>query len=141
MTEVAFSAPHREAANIGLKVLEEGGNAVDAMIAGAAAISVLYPHMNSLAGDGFWLIHEPGHAPRAIDACGTAAERASIGYYREQGLEAIPPRGAPSTLTMAGTLAGWQRARELIGETRHLKPLKELLAPAATLAREGVPVT
>ncbi|WP_027328298.1 gamma-glutamyltransferase family protein [Marinimicrobium agarilyticum] len=141
MTQVAFSAPHREASNIGLKVLEDGGNAVDAMIAAAAAISVLYPHMNSLAGDGFWLIHEPGHAPRAIDACGTAAERASIDYYRNQGLEAIPARGAQSALTMAGTLAGWQRARELIGETRHLKPLNELLAPAASLAREGVLVT
>lgn len=142
MTQVAFSAPHREASNIGLKVLEEGGNAVDAMVAAAAAISVLYPHMSSLAGDGFWLIHEPGHAPIAIDACGTAAELASPDYYRDQGfIDAIPSRGAQSALTMAGTLSGWQRARELIGETRHLKPLNELLAPAAALAREGVAVT
>lgn len=141
MIEVGFTAPHRKAAEIGLTVLEEGGNAVDAMIAGAAAISVLYPHMNSLAGDGFWLIHEPGHAPRAIDASGTAAELATIEYYLQKGLIQIPSRGPSAALTMAGTLSGWQRARELIGATRHLKPLEELLAPAADLAREGVKVT
>ena len=46
---IAFSAPHKQAAEIGLEVLREGGSAVDAMIAAAAAITVLYPHMNSLA--------------------------------------------------------------------------------------------
>ena len=141
MSGVAFSAPHKEAAEIGLKVLEKGGNAVDAMIAAAAAISVLYPHMNSLGGDGFWLIHRPGEAPQAIDACGTAAERATVAFYRDRGLEAIPSRGALSALTLGGTVSGWSRARALAGQYDPLTPLTQLLKPAVDLARNGINVT
>lgn len=141
MTEVAFSAPHGEAADIGLSVLKQGGNAVDAMIAAAAAISVLYPHMNSLGGDGFWLLHEPGQTPVAIDASGTAARGVSIDQYRALGLDAIPSRGVDASLTMAGTLAGWQKARDWAGSTRSSVPLPELLAPAAALASRGITVT
>ena len=57
-------------------MLREGGNAIEAMVAAAAAITVAYPHMNALGGDNFWLIHEPGKAPVAIDACGAAAQGA-----------------------------------------------------------------
>ncbi len=46
-------APHHLAAEAGLSVLREGGNALEAMIAAAAAIAVVYPHMNSIGGDGF----------------------------------------------------------------------------------------
>jgi len=53
-------APHHLAARAGLRVLEEGGDAVEAMIAAASTIAVVYPHMNGLGGDNFWLIHEPG---------------------------------------------------------------------------------
>ena len=49
-------APHHLAAQAGLAILREGGNAVEAMVAAAAAIAVTYPHMNSIGGDGFWLI-------------------------------------------------------------------------------------
>lgn len=138
---IAFSAPHAQAANIGLDVLREGGSAVDAMIAAAAAITVLYPHMNSLAGDGFWLIHKPGEAPRAIDACGCAAELASIDWYSSQGFNQIPSRGALATVTMGGTLAGWQTARDIAAGSSPQLPLSRLLAPAIALAREGIVVT
>ena len=56
MPQVAFTAPHKLASEIGIQFLKEGTSAVDAMIAAAASISVLYPHMNSIGGDGFWLI-------------------------------------------------------------------------------------
>ncbi len=135
---LAFSAPHAQAAEIGLDVLREGGSAVDAMIAAAAAITVLYPHMNSLAGDGFWLIHKPGAEPLAIDACGCAAGLANIDWYRAQGLVQIPSRGALATLTLGGTLAGWQSARSI---TSSSFPLSRLLAPAIALARGGITVT
>lgn len=135
---VAFSAPHAQAAEIGLKVLREGGSAVDAMIAAAAAISVLYPHMNSLAGDGFWLIHRPGAEPVAIDACGCAAQMASIDWYKSKGFEQIPSRGALATVNMGGTLAGWQTARVISSSKT---PLSRLLAPAIALARDGIEVT
>ncbi|MFC6327265.1 gamma-glutamyltransferase, partial [Alloalcanivorax gelatiniphagus] len=65
-----FVAPHHLAAQAGRDVLREGGNAAEAMIAAAAAIAVVYPHMNAIGGDGFWLLAEPGQAPRAIEACG-----------------------------------------------------------------------
>ncbi len=137
----AFTAPHSRAAEIGLSVLQRGGSAVDAMIAAAAAISVLYPHMNSLAGDGFWLIHEPGKKPRAIDACGFAAQAATIDWYHQQGLQAIPSRGPKACLTLGGTLSGWHKARELFAATHTNLPLAELLAPAIELAQQGITVT
>ena len=135
---LAFSAPHAQAAEIGLKVLREGGSAVDGMIAAAAAITVLYPHMNSLAGDGFWLIHKPGAEPIAIDACGCAAQMANIDWYKNQGFEQIPSRGALATVNMGGTLAGWQTARII---TSSQTPLSRLLAPAIALACDGIRVT
>ena len=69
-------APHSLASEAALRVLREGGNALEAMIAAAAAIAVVYPHMNSIGGDSFWLVSVPGEAPRAIDACGAAAAAA-----------------------------------------------------------------
>ncbi|MFW2354364.1 gamma-glutamyltransferase, partial [Hydrogenophaga sp.] len=51
-----FVAPHHLAAQAGRDVLRDGGNAVEAMVAAAAAIAVVYPHMNAIGGDGFWLI-------------------------------------------------------------------------------------
>ena len=53
-------APHRLAAQAGLRVLQEGGNAIEAMVASAATISVVYPHMNSIGGDNFCLISKGG---------------------------------------------------------------------------------
>src|ERR1700758_3308344 len=83
-------APHSLAAQSAGAVMREGGNALEAMVAAAATIAVVYPHMNSIGGDAFWLMHLPGEAPRAIDACGAAARAASLGFYRERKLDAIP---------------------------------------------------
>ena len=49
-------APHHLAARAGLRILQEGGDAVEAVIAAASTIAVVYPHMNGLGGDNFWLI-------------------------------------------------------------------------------------
>ena len=49
-------APHWLASQVGSDIMRSGGNAIEAMIASAAVISVVYPHMNSLGGDNFWLI-------------------------------------------------------------------------------------
>src|SRR5882724_7105622 len=85
------AAPHRAAAEAGRDVLAEGGNAVEAMVAMAAAIAAVYPHMTHIGGDGFWLIREPSGRVRAIEACGFAGERAEPSLYRDH--ETIPPRG------------------------------------------------
>lgn len=132
-------APHHLAAQAGRDVLREGGNAVEAMVAAAAAIAVVYPHMNALGGDGFWLIHEPGKPPVAIDACGQAAGLASLDFYAGQ--KVIPPRGPKAALTVAGTVGGWAKALEVAAPWGSALPLPRLLADAFRHARLGVPVT
>src|SRR3954464_3019843 len=136
-------APHALAAQSALEVLREGGNALEAMIAAAATIAVVYPHMNSIGGDSFWLIHNPGKAPGAIDACGAAAGRASIDWYRAQGIrESIPFRGGVAANTVAGTISGWGAAHLLSRRTLHGRmPLKRLLEDAIYYTANGRPVT
>jgi gamma-glutamyltranspeptidase len=135
-------APHHLAATAGADVLREGGNAIEAMVAAAAAITVCYPHMNGLGGDNFWLIHQPGNTPVGIDACGAAAKLASADFYHDQNLAAIPGRGPLSALTMAGAVSGWQTALEHSTNKWGGKlPLERLLTPAIEYARQGLPVT
>jgi oxamate amidohydrolase len=136
-------APHALAAQSALEVMREGGNAIEATIAAAATIAVVYPHMNSIGGDSFWLIHVPGHAPGVIDACGAAAFRASIDWYREHGLEdAIPFRGGLAANTVAGTVSGWSAAYELSRRALHGRvPWSRLLGDAVYYGAHGAPVT
>jgi len=135
-------APHSLAAEAAVGVLRDGGNAIEAMVAAAAAIAVLYPHMNSMGGDGFWLIHVPGESPRAIDACGAAGAGVSTGLYRAQGLSTIPFRGGLAANTVAGTVSGWSLALEYSSEGLGGKlPVSRLLADAIHYARHGIPVT
>ena len=75
----AVTAPHHLAAQAGGRVLSDGGNAIEAMIAAAACIAVVYPHMNGLGGDNLWLIH-PGRdsPPVGFDACGAFWKRTFV---------------------------------------------------------------
>lgn len=133
-------APHHLAAQAGRDVLRDGGNAVEAMVAAAATIAVVYPHMTSIGGDGFWLIRTPGQAPVAIDASGFAAALATPQRYT--GLEAIPARGPQAALTVAGTIGGWAKALEIASAWSHTPlPLGRLLGDAIHHARNGVVVT
>lgn len=133
-----MTAPHHLAAQAGLAVLRDGGNAVEAMVAAAATIAVVYPHMNSIGGDGFWLIREPGKPPVGIDACGRAAALATRGFYAEQRCDAIPARGPLAANTVAGAVSGWKAA---LATTAGRLPLSRLLEDAIAYARDGVPVT
>src|SRR6185369_3857396 len=54
------ATPHALASEAGLRALRRGGNALDAAIAAAATIAVVYPHMNGIGGDNVWLIHDAG---------------------------------------------------------------------------------
>ena len=134
-------APHALAAQSALAVLREGGNAIEAMVAAAASIAVVYPHMNSIGGDAFWCVHVPGSPPRALDASGAAARAASIAFYRERGLAAIPFRGGVAANTVAGTVSGWELALELSRAIGGKLPLSRLLADAIHYARDGIVVT
>ena len=135
-------APHHLAAQAGASVLRDGGNAIEAMVAAASTIAVVYPHMNGLGGDNFWLLYTPGRDPVGIDACGAAAGQADIAFYRSKGHVEIPGRGPLSALTVAGAVSGWQKALSISGsEWGGTLPLSRLLEDAVQLARHGVPVT
>ncbi len=135
-------APHSLASQSALAVLREGGNAIEAMVAAAATIAVVYPHMNSIGGDSFWLVHVPGRDVRGIDACGAAAQAASIDWYRSRGITGVIPfRGGVAANTVAGTISGWALAYGAGREIGGRLPLSRLFADAIHYARAGIPVT
>ncbi|MDQ1228998.1 gamma-glutamyltransferase family protein [Sphingomonas sp. SORGH_AS_0879] len=130
------SAPHHLAAQAGRDVLAEGGSAVEAAVATAACLAVVYPHMTGIGGDGFWLVAEPDGGTWAIDGCGAAALAADRELYRDH--QTIPWRGPLAANTVAGTVAGWQAALTQSGATLSLD---RLLRDAIHHARTGVAVT
>lgn len=135
------TSPHHLASEAGLRVLREGGNAVEATLAMAAALAVVYPHMTAIGGDGFWLVGAPGEVPVGIDACSRAAAAADPELYARAGLAAIPQRGPLAANTTAGTIAGWGEALKLSVERGGRLPLSRLLEEAIWHARNGFAVT
>jgi gamma-glutamyltranspeptidase/glutathione hydrolase len=132
-------APHAAAVEAGRAILAEGGNAIEAMVAMAATIAAVYPHMNHLGGDGFWLIREPSGRLRAIMAPGPAGRNARPERYRDY--DVIPPRGPLAALTVPGAVGGWLLA--LQGAKAHggRLPLDVLLTNAYGHAHNGYQVT
>ena len=137
----AVTAPHADAAEAGRAILAEGGNAIEAMVAMAATIPVVYPHMNAIGGDGFWLVRTPDGAIRYIEACGFAGAQATAAAYRDEGYDSIPARGPLAALTVPGTVGGWMLALDLAKAFGGRMPLRDLLSDAARRAREGTPVS
>jgi oxamate amidohydrolase len=136
-----FSAPHRLATLTGQNVLAKGGSAIEAMVAAAATISVVYPHMNGIGGDGFWIIKRKGEAPIAIEACGQAAALATPEWYGAQGHHnTIPTRGGLAALTVPGTIGGWHAVLSLVDPRRALS-LSDLLSDAIHYAKTGIAVS
>jgi len=139
-------APHAAAVEDGRAILAEGGNAIEAMIAMAASIAAVYPHMNHIGGDGFWLIREPSGRVRAIMGAGRAGAKATRQFYRDAGHHEIPSRGPYAALTVPGAVAGWmlafEAAKAQTGKGTSAKlPLHVLLEAAIKHAREGYTVT
>jgi gamma-glutamyltranspeptidase/glutathione hydrolase len=135
------AAPHSAAVEDGRAILAEGGNAIEAMLAMAASIAAVYPHMNHVGGDGFWLIREPSGRVRAIMGEGRAGSKAKRQFYRDAGLHEIPARGPLAALTVPGAVAGWMLASEAARANRGRLPLDLLLGAAIKHAREGYTVT
>jgi gamma-glutamyltranspeptidase len=136
LTRGVVSAPHHLAAQSGREVLAAGGTAVEAAVAVAAALAVVYPHMTGIGGDGFWMIREPDGSVRAIHACGRAAANATPALYN--GLTAIPTRGPLAANTVAGTISGWAAALSSPGCRL---ALADLLSHAIRYASDGVAIT
>jgi oxamate amidohydrolase len=132
-------APHAAAVEAGRAVLAEGGNALEAMVAMAAMIAAVYPHMNHIGGDGFWLVREPSGRVRAFMAAGRAGANARRELYRE--FETIPPRGPLAALTAPAAIAGWSLALEAAKSHGARLPLGVLLGAAIRACAEGYTVT
>ena len=127
-------AGHPLAAEAGVAVLRQGGNAVDAAIAVAASLNVTEPMMSGIGGDGFIMIYSQSEGRvRVVNATGPAALAATRERYARDG---IPQKGVLS-VSVPALLNGWLDAHEALGRL----PLGQVLAPAIELAAEGFPVS
>jgi oxamate amidohydrolase len=133
------AAPHVAAAEAGRAILAEGGNALEAMVAMAASIAAVYPHMNHIGGDGFWMVRDPKGRVRALMGAGFAGANARPELYRAH--ETIPARGPLAALTVPGAIGGWMLALELAKAQGGKQPLDVLLYTAIRQAREGYVVS
>ena len=133
------TCPHGLASAAGVDVLRAGGSAVDAAIATSAALSVLYPHMTSVGGDAFWLIHDARtKTVRYLDGGGRAAATGTVEWFKSRGHAEVPFRGIlPATLTTPGAVSSWAEAHAAYGKL----PLARNLETAIGYARNGFPVT
>ena len=136
-----ITTPHHLASQAGLAVLREGGNAIEAAIAAAATLSVVYPHMTGLGGDAFWMIAEPGKPPVSIDGSGASGARVDRDLYRADKLKAIPARGGLAANTVAGAVSAWQLALHVSEQWGGGMPLERLFEDAIHYGREGAAVT
>lgn len=127
---VATSSP--AAAQVGLRVMEQGGNAVDAAVAVAATLSVVEPTMNGVGGDLFALVWD-GAALHGLNASGRSPRAWSLERFAARG--GIPQLGWDA-VTVPGAVSGWVALSERFGSL----PFAELLKPAIGYAREGFPV-
>jgi gamma-glutamyltranspeptidase/glutathione hydrolase len=135
------AAPHHAAAETGRMILADGGNAIEAMIAMAATIAAVYPHMNHIGGDGFWLVRERSGRVRALMGAGRAGAKADLAFYREHERDIIPERGPLAALTVPGAVTAWMLAQEAAKAQGGRLPLPTLLEPAIRHARDGYVVT
>jgi gamma-glutamyltranspeptidase len=135
----SVTAPHRSASLVGRDILKAGGSAVEAMVAMAAMIAVVYPHMNGIGGDAFWVIKKKGEKPVVVAGAGRAAALATPQWYSSRGYNTIPARGPDAVLVVPGAVATWQAALDLVGPSRRLS-LGELLGEAINHARDGIAV-
>ena len=125
------------ATRVGVEVLARGGNAVDAAVAVAFALAVVYPQAGNLGGGGFAVVREPGGAAAALDFRETAPAAARRDMY-------LDARGAPTEASRVGHLAaavpGSVAGLVALHARFGARPWRELLAPAIALARDGFPV-
>jgi len=132
-------APHAAAVEAGRAIIGDGGNALEAMVAMAATIAAVYPHMNHLGGDGYWLVREPSGHIRAIMAAGPAGSLARPEFYKDY--QTIPVRGPLAALTVPGAVGGWMLALEVAKANGGRFPLYAMLEAAGAHCRNGYQVS
>lgn len=130
---IALAAPHPEAVAAGERAVAAGGNALDAALAAAVMLTVVYPHQCALGGDLIALVRSPDGATTAVTAAGSAP--AAIAEAASSWAE-VPRQGAHA-VTVPGMVAGW-RAIAALGALRGLGPA---FTDAAAVADAGFPVS
>ena len=137
----------RAAAEAGAAVLEAGGNAADAAVAACFALAAVEPWNSGLGGIGFAVVHRPGEAPRVVDFGPVAPAGADPADYPLTGrtktdlfawpeVEGDRNVHGPFSFCIPSSVAGYDALRERFGTGI---PVRDLLAPAAALARRGLP--
>ena len=125
------------AAQAGVRILESGGNAVDAAIATNAMMGVVSPMMNGIGGDLFAIVYDAkANKLYGLNASGWAPKALTIDLLHKQGLREMPQSGV-NAITVPGTVEGWQKLTDKFGR----KKLSDDLAPAIQTAKNGFPVT
>ncbi len=130
---VATSQPL--AAQAGLEIMKKGGNAIDAAIATAAALTVVEPTSNGIGGDAFALVWADGEL-HGLNASGPAPKAISIEAIQELGYQSMPAYGV-LPITVPGAPSAWSELSKRFGKL----PLTDVLAPAIRYAEEGYPLS
>lgn len=128
------STSHPLAAQAGLRMLWQGGNAVDAAIAAAAAITLTEPVSCGLGSDAFCILWD-GQALHGLNASGTAPQTWTPEYFkRKYGDDAqTPPKRGMDSVTVPGAVASWVALSERFGKL----PFEDVLQPAIEIAERG----
>ena len=131
------SSGHALASLAGVKVLQEGGNAVDAALAAAFVMAVVKPEASGPGGDLFALvfIKKTGKV-EALNSSGPAPAKATIDYFRDRGLKSIPQYG-PLSIAVPGAVDGWLELHKKYAT----KELARLMVDAIGIARAGLPIS
>jgi len=125
------------ATQVAIDILKQGGSAVDAAIAANATLGLVEPTGNGIGGDLFAIVWDAETQKLyGLNASGRSPHSLTLSYFKEQGLEYIPPRG-PLPVTVPGCVDGWFELHERFGRL----PMKTVLAPAIGYARNGFPVS
>jgi len=129
---------HQLASEVGVEILKQGGNAVDAAVAVGYALAVVFPTAGNLGGGGFMVIRFPDSQATTIDFREVAPQQAHRDMYLDENGNIIPNLSTTGYLAsgVPGSVAGLNFALEKYGRL----PLKKILAPALRLAKKGFPV-
>lgn len=130
----AVATSHPLAAQVGLRILQEGGNAIDAAVATAAALTVLEPTSNGIGGDAFALVWD-GERLHGLNGSGRSPKALSPDLFAARGLTKVPADGW-LPVTVPGAVSAWVELTRRFGSM----PLARLVEPAARYAQEGHPV-
>ena len=127
---------HPLAAQAGLRMLQQGGNAVDAAVAAAAAMTICEPVSNGLGSDAFCILWD-GQQLHGLNAAGRAPAKWSADYFRKKyGAADAPPKRGIDSVTVPGAVSAWVQLNKRFGRL----PLADVLAPAIDIAERGYAV-